>query len=86
MPVGLRSADEEDCSRQGGISRLGVFVNAPYLSWLTSGTERLRQILRAKRFGISLWRSTASVGPVWGLHYNECSRGWRRHWFLCRRP
>ena len=37
----------------------------------TSGTERLRQILRAKRLGISVWRGTVSTAPVFELHHSE---------------
>ena len=37
-----------------------------------SGTERLRRILAASRFGISECRGTASTAPVFGLHQREC--------------
>ena len=37
----------------------------------TSGTEGLRQILRAKRLGISVWRGTVSTAPVFELHHSE---------------
>ena len=37
----------------------------------TSGAERLRQILRAKWLGISVWRGTVSTAPVFALHHSE---------------
>jgi hypothetical protein len=40
----------------------------------TSGTERLRQILRARPLGISVRRGTASTAPVWGLPHREWAR------------
>lgn len=38
-----------------------------------SGTPRPRQILRARLFGISVWRGTASTAPVPGFVQSECA-------------
>ena len=37
----------------------------------TSGTERVRHILWARRSGISVWRGIVSTVSVYGLHHSE---------------
>jgi hypothetical protein len=50
-----------------------------------SGSESPRQIFRARRSGISLWRGTASTAPVCGLHQREWDRPSRLRKHPCRR-
>src|SRR5574337_213321 len=48
-----------------------------------SGTERFRQILRARRLGISVCLGTASTAPVMGFVQREWERPSRLKWQPC---
>ncbi len=57
-----------------GNNRISRVELCSHVHFPGSGTERLRHIFRARTFGISLCRGTASTAPVLGLHHSECDR------------